>query len=104
MFAAALGALALSAIPMLVLCLGDPKRRRTVGDKGSGMASSQRRLLAAAACAPGLICVILGNAAAFLMWLGGAALIGWAIAAFFRDPVGAGRPGIQNVQPKSFRR
>jgi hypothetical protein len=86
----ALGALALSAIPILLLCMGDPKRRRTIGIKGDGMATRQRRLLAAAACIPGVACIWVGDAPAFLMWLGGCALLGWALAACFR---GRGEPG-----------
>lgn len=77
----ALIALALSTIPIIMLCAGDPKRRRAVGGKGGGMTSGQRRLLVAAACAPGLICALLGDAPAFLMWLGGCALLGWTLAA-----------------------
>lgn len=84
MFQLALIALALSVIPILALCAGDPKRRRTVGDSDGGMATGRRRLLAAIACVPGFACALLGDAAAFLMWLGGCALVGWACAAFFR--------------------
>lgn len=83
MIAAALGALVLTSIPMLILCLGDPKRRRTIGNQASGMPSRQRRLIAVVACIPGIICVILGDAAAFFVWLGGCGLIGWALAAWF---------------------
>lgn len=84
MFYLALTALALSAIPILVLCIGDPKRRRAAGGGEGGMASGRRRMFAAAACIPGIACALLGDAAAFLMWLGGCALVGWALAACFR--------------------
>lgn len=84
MFQLALIALALSAIAIVALCSGDPKRRRTVGEGNGGMAAVQRRSLALAACMPGLLCAVLGDAAAFLMWLGGCALVGWGCAAFFR--------------------
>jgi len=82
MFSLALIALVLSAVPIVMLCMGDPKRRRAVGGKGSGMAPGQRRLLVVVACIPGAICAGLGDAAAFLMWLGGCALIGWILAAY----------------------
>lgn len=82
MFYLAFIALALSAIPIVMLCVGDPKRRRAIGGKGGGMASPQRRLLVMIACIPGVICALLGDAAAFLMWLGGCALIGWALATY----------------------
>jgi hypothetical protein len=76
-------AITLSAMPILALCLGDPKRRRALGHKSPGMAPGRRRLLAATACLPGLVCALLGDAAAFLMWLGGCALLGWGVAAYF---------------------
>jgi len=79
----ALAALVFSAIAIVVLCVGDPKRLRAVGGRDGGMASGQRRLLIAVACIPGFICVLLGDAAAFLIWLGGCALIGWALATYF---------------------
>lgn len=78
----ALGALALSAIPILLLGIGDPKRRRAAGVK-DGSASGQRWLLVLAACVPGLACALLGDSAAFIMWLGGSGLLGWAVAAYF---------------------
>lgn len=84
MFYTALVALALSAVPIFALCIGDPKRRRTLGYKG-GMTSGKRRLLVAVACVPGFFCASLGDAAAFFMWLGGCAILGWALAAWFRS-------------------
>ena len=83
----ALLALAISAAPVFLLCLGDPKRRRTAGE-GGDPTGRNRRLLVAAACAPGLGCALLGNSAAFMLWLGGAALLGWLAASSF-----ARRPG-----------
>lgn len=82
MFYLALVALALSGVAILALCLGDPKRRRTAGD-GGGMTARQRRLLAALTCLPGLGCALVGDSAAFLMWLGGCALIGWTLTTRF---------------------
>jgi hypothetical protein len=81
MFYVATIALIVSAIPLVALCVGDPKRRRSIRRKDSGMALGRRRMLAAAACLPGVFCVVFGGAAAFLMWLGGCALLGWALAA-----------------------
>ena len=37
-------------------------------------------------------CLLMGDAAAFMLWLGGSALIGWILAACFPDQ-GAKRPG-----------
>lgn len=78
----ALAALALSAVPIVLLGIGDPKRRRAAGAK-DGSASGQRWLLVIAACLPGLACALLGDSAAFIMWLGGSALLGWSVAAYF---------------------
>lgn len=83
MFYLALAAVALSGIAILALCLGDPKRRRAAGDNG-GMVPRQRQLLAMLSCLPGLGCALVGDSAAFLMWLGGCALIGWTLATCFR--------------------
>lgn len=83
MFATALSALALTSVQLLILCLGDPKRRRSSGNKGRITTASQRRLLAVTASVPGVICVALGDAAALFIWLGGSALFGWALAAWF---------------------
>lgn len=81
-------ALLLSAIPIILLCMGDPKRLRAADRKGGGMTPSRRRTLAALACVPGIACAIGGDAAAFFMWLGGCAMIGWAATFCFRadDP------------------
>ncbi|MEN3749166.1 hypothetical protein TPR58_18475 [Sphingomonas sp. HF-S3] len=78
----ALAALALSAVPIVLLGIGDPKRRRAAGAKDVS-ASGQRWLLVIAACLPGLACALLGDSAAFIMWLGGSALLGWSVAAYF---------------------
>ncbi|CAN5198079.1 hypothetical protein BH10PSE12_BH10PSE12_36430 [soil metagenome] len=78
----ALIAIALSAILIVILCVGDPKRRRAAGRTGrNGPAQSPelRRILAAAACLPGLYCALTGDAAAFLIWLGGCGVIGWLL-------------------------
>lgn len=76
----ALAALALAAIPVALLCVGDPKRRRAAGEPG-GMSSGRRWLLVIATIMPGLACALLGESAAFMLWLGGIALAGWGLAA-----------------------
>lgn len=81
-------ALILTALPVILLCVGDPKRRRAARQDG-GDALRRRRLLLAAACLPGLGCAALGDSAAFMLWLGGTVLLGWAMAAALagrRDP------------------
>ncbi|KQN30623.1 hypothetical protein ASF00_07925 [Sphingomonas sp. Leaf34] len=78
--AVALGALLLSAFPVILLCIGDPKRRRATGDRDRA-ASQPRAMLVAAACVPGFACALLGDSAAFMVWLGGIGLLGWAAAA-----------------------
>ncbi|ATY32965.1 hypothetical protein [Sphingomonas psychrotolerans] len=78
----ALGALFLSAIPVILLCVGDPKRRRAAGERG-GAASRPRSMFVIMACIPGFACALLGDSAAFMLWLGGTALLGWAAAASF---------------------
>src|SRR3546814_1930708 len=78
-----LTAIALSAVPILLLCIGDPKRRRSAEKNSNGMATSRRRILTVIACVPGIVCALTGDSAAFLMWLGGCALVGWAAAFCF---------------------
>lgn len=78
----ALGALLLSAIPVILLCIVDPKRRRATGERDPA-ASQPRAMLVVAACVPGVACALLGDSAAFMLWLGGIALLGWAAAAGF---------------------
>lgn len=80
MILATLAATIVSALPILLLCIGDPKRRRTAGKGSGGMSVIRRRVLATLACVPGIACALSGDAAAFLMWLGGCALVGWGAA------------------------
>ncbi|MDX3911228.1 MAG: hypothetical protein QHC67_15625 [Sphingobium sp.] len=79
MMALALAAVAFSTLLLVLLCLGDPKRRRAarLRDKGQGIAT--RRIIAAATVLPGIGLILIGDAAAFLLWLGGSAAAGWAI-------------------------
>lgn len=76
-------ALTFSAGIIVALCIGDPKRRRTAGLADGGMPVATRRVLAGAACLPGLACVLLGDAAAFMIWLGGCSVAGWLVASGF---------------------
>jgi hypothetical protein len=78
--AAALPAIAVSAALIVVLCVGDPKRRRVAGAAGWRLSTAARRSLAIAALVPGLLCALNGDAAGFLMWLGGCVLAGWGAA------------------------
>ena len=78
----ALAAIAFSAVPILLLCLGDPKRRRAAGESG-GSPDRHRAMLVTAGCVPGIAVALLGDSAAFMLWLGGIALLGWCAAASF---------------------
>jgi hypothetical protein len=75
-----LSALAISVVFLTLLCVGDPKRRRTSGRAFGGHSVGARRLLAAACALPGLGLALFGDAAGFLMWGGGCALSGWLLA------------------------
>jgi hypothetical protein len=76
----ALAAASLSTICILLLCAGDPKRRRVSGS-GGGLSQGHRRLLSGGACLPGVWCALQGDGAALLVWLGACALAGWLAAA-----------------------
>jgi len=71
-------ALAVSMAALIALCLGDPKRRRAAGRRGHQSPSTRRYLMLAAAL-PGAMLALSGDAAAFLAWLGAAAVSGWLI-------------------------
>jgi hypothetical protein len=78
---AALLAFIISAGSIVVLWSDDPKRRRVMERYVLAMLPRQRPLLVALACLPALGCVLLANAAAFILWLGACAHLGWACAA-----------------------
>lgn len=80
-----IAAISVSAILLLLLYTGDPKRRRSARLPGKGQSQKQRRLLAAAALMPGIVCVVRGDAATFLIWLGGCAFIGWICTVLLSD-------------------
>jgi len=92
-------ALALSAMLIVVLCQGDPKRLRAAGLRSAAMLPRRRRGLAALACLPGLGCALSGNSAAFMLWLGGCALAGWISATWPRrkSRAGTGAPAMRNA-------
>ena len=65
-----------SAACIALLAAADPKRR------GAALARPVfRRLLIAAAFMPGIALGIAGRWSDFLIWIGAAAILGWAIAA-----------------------
>jgi hypothetical protein len=67
----------------------DPKRLRNLASHAAGrspapapFAGASRRMLAAAALAPGVLLAAAGAWHAFLVWLGALCTVGWAIAQF----------------------
>jgi hypothetical protein len=79
----ALAAIAISTIFLVLLCRSDPKRRRTARLAAAGPGALMRGMRVALACVPGLLLALSGDAAAFLIWLGGSAVAGWLIALWF---------------------
>lgn len=74
-----LSALALTLLGLGYLTAGDPKRRRSFK-----LRQVERRFLWPARLlvfAPGLALLVLGQGAAFVMWMGAATIAGWLIAA-----------------------
>lgn len=76
---ASLAATAFTTLLLLMLCLGDPKRLRAARLPGTGHSITVRRATAAAALLPGLGLALSGQAAAFLIWLGGSMAAGWIV-------------------------
>ncbi|QXQ07155.1 hypothetical protein KX816_03640 [Sphingosinicellaceae bacterium] len=83
MIPAPLAAIAVSAILIISLCRSDPKRRRAAGNRIAARGTPLRWLLAALICLPGAYFIAVGDAAGFLIWLGGCGLIGWLIVLAF---------------------
>ena len=81
-------AIAMSMLLILLLCVGDPKRRRATGLSGRSHGRSVRWILAGATLLPGICFAVGGDAAAFLIWFGGCAVAGWLIALTFRRAQG----------------
>ncbi|HEX7858236.1 MAG TPA: hypothetical protein VF503_31525 [Sphingobium sp.] len=75
--------IAFSGIVIAMLCRGDPKRRRSARAAGAGQAVTTRRLLAVTACLPGILLALMGDAAAFLIWMGGGGVLGWFTTLWF---------------------
>ena len=73
-------AIAVSVVAIATLCITDPKRRRTAGLTASARGALMRRALVAVSIAPGLVLALLGDAAAFLIWVGTCAICGWLLA------------------------
>jgi hypothetical protein len=92
-----LAALAISTALLVLLCLGDPKRRRSAHLPGEGQRCAVRRLVALASVAPGIACAVGSGAAAFLLWLGGYALVGWLMVLAFAGRM-ASEPRSSNVR------
>lgn len=81
MMVVTLAAIAWSALCLGLLCLGDPKRRRSAEiAAGQPHAAAIRRALAAGAGAPGILLALSGDAAGFLLWLAACAVVGWVLA------------------------
>ena len=78
-----LAAVAISAFCILMLCRGDPKRLRAARIKGPSHGKAMRRSLSIAACLPGLWLALRGDSPAFLVWIGGCAIVGWCLAVCF---------------------
>ena len=64
-----------SAACIALLAAGDPRRRGVVPAR-----PGLRRLLVSAIFAPGLALGVAGHWSDFLIWIGAAAIFGWAIA------------------------
>lgn len=80
---ASFSAIALSAVLITMLCLGDPKRRRSAKIGDGEQSRTTRWLLTVAACLPGAWLAVIGDAPGFLIWLGGCSVIGWLLALIF---------------------
>lgn len=72
-----LAALLVSGLALLLLGIADPKRRRV---RGLSSARLPRSFGVALALAPGVALIAAGAWAALFIWIGGTAIIGWAIA------------------------
>jgi MFS family permease len=73
-----LGCAVLSAAGVAILAAIDPKRRR---DARRSAWSNTRRLVTLGLFAPGIVLGFAGLWVEFLIWVGAAAVLGWAIAA-----------------------
>lgn len=74
-----LAAMTFSSTCLALLCRGDPKRRRNARLASIGQGKMARPLLAMVMVVPGLYYALMGDGAAFLIWLGGCTILGWGI-------------------------
>lgn len=72
-----------STLLLAYLCLGDPKRRRSVKLPGTVQGVAARRILAGASLLPGCIYALRADGAAVFLWLGGYAMAGWLVTLGF---------------------
>ena len=72
-----------SALGILGLAASDPKRRRSRIDHPSRLVRTGLTILA---LAPGVWLAATLQGAAFLLWIGASAVLGWAVAALARRP------------------
>jgi hypothetical protein len=77
---------------ILLLALGDPKRRRAAGLSG-GHGRSKRYLYVLGVVLPGLPIALTGEAAMWLIWFGGCAVAGWLAALWLAKSVARVRSG-----------
>lgn len=73
-------AIVLSLAIIAALWRGDPKRRRVAGLGAIAPGANLRRFMVVLLLLPGLVLALLGDSAAFLVWLGSCAIGGWLIA------------------------
>jgi len=85
-------ATAASVAFILLLALGDPKRRRAAG-LSDGHGRGKRYLYVLGAVLPGLPIALTGDAAMWLIWFGGCAVAGWLTALWLAKPVARVRNG-----------
>lgn len=76
-------AVAISAAFLVLLCRSDPKRKRSVHERGQDQGRSLRRPFAVASLLPGIAYAMTGEAGSFLLWLGGYTVAGWLITLAF---------------------
>lgn len=79
-------ALATTTAGLLVLRAGDAKRRRAFGLGGQDRATG-RWLARTAVWGPGIALVAVGDVAGAVIWMGGATVIGWGVAALTPEMV-----------------
>ncbi|KFG88947.1 hypothetical protein BV98_003347 [Sphingobium herbicidovorans NBRC 16415] len=78
-------ATAASIFFVVLLALGDPKRRRANALPNS-LGKAKRHAYLMGAIIPGMLIAISGDAAMWLIWFGGCAVAGWLIALWLASP------------------